>query len=167
MMKEKECFSSDVLSKRHPDPTPPMLINEISRLFRAKMRSSDPHDAMQQESSRQIMRVLSFADGCSQLELVHRTHLKPPTVSVALKRMEADGLVCRETDSMDQRVVRVRLSEKGRAYNRDVLDRLHAVDAELMQGFSKEESDLLLQYLERIRDNILPVCNKNDSQSHN
>ncbi len=162
-MKRKEEPAVYLLSKRHPAPTPPMLINEIARLFHAKMRESDPGDSIRQESSRQIMRVLSYADGCSQLELVQKTHLKPPTVSVTLGRMEEEGLVTRENDPMDMRVVRVHLSEKGKAYNRRVLDRLHEVDNALMQGFNEEETACLLQYLERIRDNILPDACKNHS----
>ncbi len=148
-----------------PNPTPPMLINEISRLFRAKMSLYEPAGATRQDSVRQIMRQLAFHDGCSQLELVNRTHLKAPTVSVALRRMEEEGLVERKTDEIDLRVVRVYLSEKGRAHNQLIRERLHAVDDALMQGFSQEETEVLLQFLERMRDNILPDCCKNHTQA--
>ena len=141
----------------HSEPiTPPMLVNEIARLFHAKMRTYDLDGVMSQDSARLIMRVLAHADGCSQLELVRKTHLKAPTVSVTLRRMEDEGLVRREQDAADMRVVRVYLSEGGRAHNRQVHERLHCVDATLMQGFTEEETDCLLQYLERMRDNILP-----------
>ena len=140
----------------HPIPvTPPMLVNEIARLFHARMRTYDLDGVMSQESARLIMRVLSREDGCSQLDLVHKTHLKPPTVSVTLRRLEEEGLVRREQDPSDMRVVRVYLSEGGRAHNERVRERLKCIDATLMKGFSEDETACLLQFLERMRDNIL------------
>jgi len=135
--------------------TPPMLVNQIARLFQNRMRSYDLDGVMSQESARQIMRELAREDGCSQLDLVHRTHLKPPTVSVTLKRLESEGLVERKSDSIDQRVTRVFLSEQGREHSRRVRERLKDLDAELMQGFSEEETQQLLQFLARMRDNIV------------
>ena len=148
---------------RCPTPTPPMIVNEIARLFHARMRRYDLDGVMSQDSARLIMRALSHKDGCSQLELVQATHLKPPTVSVTLKRMEEEGLVRREQDGMDMRVIHVFLSEKGIEHNRLVHQRLHSLDEELMRGFSAEESQQLLHFLERMRDNILPDRDKNNS----
>ena len=143
---------------KHPcsEPTPPMLVNEIARLFHNRMRTYDIDGVLSQDSARQIMRDLAHEDGCSQLDLVKKTHLKPPTVSVTLKKMEEEELVVRRADPMDLRVARVFLSEKGRRHNEQVHQRLHDLDSELMQGFSKEETLQLLSYLERMRDNILP-----------
>ena len=136
-------------------PTPPMLVNQISRLFQNRMRSCDLDGVMSQESARQIMRELAREDGCSQLDLVHRTHLKAPTVSVTLKRLEEEALVRREADPMDLRVTRVFLSEQGRRHNQRVRARIKDLDGVLMQGFSQEETAQLLHFLERMRDNIL------------
>ncbi|MBQ7347545.1 MAG: MarR family transcriptional regulator [Clostridia bacterium] len=143
--------------------TPPMLVNQIARLFNARMRNYDLDGVMSQDSARQIMRTLSREDGCSQLDLVHKTHLKAPTVSVTLKRMEEEGLVRREQDRMDLRVIRVFLSEKGQEHNRTVQKRLNGLDCELMQGFTEEETEQLLHFLERMRDNILPEHHKNNT----
>ena len=147
----------------HCVPTPPMLVNEIARLFHGRMRTFDLDGVMSQDSARQIMRQLNRADGCSQLDLVRLTHLKAPTVGVTLRRMEEEGLVTRRPDDLDLRVTRVYLSEKGRAHNRLVHERIKGIDAELMQGFSEEESEQLLHFLERMRDNILPAYMKNDT----
>lgn len=144
-------------------PTPPMLVNEISRLFHARMREYDLEGVMSLDSARLIMRALAREDGCSQLDLVHKTHLKPPTVSVTLKRMEDEGLVERRQDVSDLRVTRVYLSERGQEHNRRIHERLWDTDAMLMQGFSEEESAMLLQFLERMRNNILPDYSKDHS----
>lgn len=138
-------------------PTPPMLVNEIARLFHARMRQYDLVGVMSQDSARLMMRALSREDGVSQLHLTTVTHLKAPTVSVTLKKMEEEGLVLREQDKIDLRMTRVYLTEKGKAHNRRVWERLQGLDAELMQGFSAEESEILRAFLERMRDNILPA----------
>ncbi len=142
----------------HFIPTPPMLINEIARLFHTRMRSQAPAEpgVLTQESARLIMRELSHTEGVSQLHLVTATHLKPPTVSLALKQMEKEGLVYRESDTMDMRISRVYLTDRGRAHNAHVHERLHALDDELMQGFDEAETALLREMLFRMRDNILP-----------
>jgi DNA-binding MarR family transcriptional regulator len=137
-------------------PTPPMLVNEIARLFHARMREYDLFGVMSLDSARLIMRALSREDGVSQLRLTNLTHLKAPTVSVTLKKMEDEGLVLREQDKLDLRMTRVYLTEKGKAHNRRVLERLKGLDAELMEGFDAKETEVLRELLERMRDNILP-----------
>ncbi len=141
---------------RHPNPTPPMLVNEISRLFHAQMKTYDLEGVMSQDSARLIMRELAHKDGVSQLYLVQKTHLKAPTVSVVLKRMEDEGLVTRVQDTADQRIVCVYLTDLGRAHNRRVWERLLALDAVLMNGFDETETKQLLGFLMRMRENILP-----------
>lgn len=149
---------------RRMSPTPPMLVNEIARLFHAEMRAHDTGGVMAQESARLIMHALSHgADGCSQLELVRLTHLKPPTVSVTVKRMEEAGLLRREQNLMDQRAVKVFLTERGHAHTEEVHLRLRRLDDLLMQGFSEEERELLSSYLLRMRENILSEKQRNDT----
>ena len=133
--------------------TPPMVINEISRLFSAKMRETD--NEMHQESVRLIIISLIHQEGVTQLDLVRRTHLSPPTVSVTLKRLENSGYISRIADTQDQRAVRVYLTDKGRQLNDTSLNNIKAVDAILMQNISPEESELLLNLLRRMRDNLL------------
>ena len=74
-----------------------------------------------------------------------------------MKKMEEEALVCRQQDELDMRVSRVFLTERGREHVRAVRERLNCLDEKLMQGFSEEESALLLHFLERMRDNILPT----------
>lgn len=162
-MKKSEELIPPVMRRRHPAPTPPMLVNEISRLFGARMRMHDLEGVMSQDSARLIMRALIHTDGCSQLELVRQTHLKAPTVSVTLRRMEEEGLVERRQNEMDLRAVRVWLTEKGKAHNQEIRMRLGEIDAELMRGFTEDEIECLRQMLERMRDNILPADPKNNS----
>ena len=109
---------------------------------------------MTQNSCRSILFCLSREEGITQLELSRRAGLKPPTVSVALKHLEDEGYVIRETDEDDKRAARVYLSDKGHALRRDNDERFVTVDNEMMEGFSPEEIKLLRSMLLRIRDNL-------------
>jgi DNA-binding MarR family transcriptional regulator len=144
--------------------TPPMLVNEISRLFHARMKSVELEGVMSQDSARLIMRELMREDGVSQLHLTRMTHLKPPTVSVTLRRMEEEGLVRREADSNDRRAVRVLLTEQGKTHNRRVFARLRELDALLMEGFDETEAETLKLLLMRMRENILPEEKEKNTQ---
>ncbi len=145
--------------------TPPMLVNEIARLFHARMRRYDIEGVMKQDSARLLMRALAREDGVNQLHLTSVTHLKAPTVSVTLSRMEKEGLVRRVQDPIDMRMTRVYLTEEGKEHNERVLERLHRLDAELMQDFTEAESTLLLSYLERMRDSILPAAREKHTEN--
>lgn len=137
------------------EPTAPMLVNEIARLFHERMRRTTVEPMQAQNSGREILRALSRMEGCTQLDLVKQTHLKPPTVSVTLKKLEEAGFVCRTADENDLRAVRVHLTEKGQALNRATWERLQSCDAILMRGISEEEQKALVQVLTKMRDNIL------------
>ena len=153
-------------NKRKPfTPTPPMLVNEIARLFHGEMKGFDLSGVMSQDSARLIMRELAREDGVSQLRLTKLTHLKPSTVSVTLKKMEDEELVVREQNEEDQRMVRVLLTEKGRAHNRRVFEKLKSLDALLMQGFSEAECEVLMGFLMRMRGNILPDAEEKNTSN--
>ena len=153
--------------KKQPIPdnmlTPPMLIGHISRAQRCTLRAHENDPIMTQNSCRAILFCLAREEGVTQLELSHRAGLKPPTVSVVLKKMEAEGLVYREQDKLDMRMTRVYLTEHGQTHNRKVFERLQRLDSELMRGFTPQECDQLRKLLGRMRDNILPADPKNNS----
>lgn len=135
--------------------TPPMIIGQISRMQRSRMRESEPENLiMVQNSCRALFWSLVHRDGVTQLELAESTRLKPPTVSVALKRMEEQGYVRREADPMDMRAVRVYLTDEGRVLDESHLDRIRRIDEIAMRGISEEETKLLRALLIKMRNNL-------------
>lgn len=142
---------------KHDDSmiSPPMLVGQISRLQRSFMRESEPENSiMSQNSCRAIFWSLVHGDGVTQLELAEATRLKPPTVSVALKRMEEEGYVRREPDPMDMRAVRVFLTEEGRKLDEEHRMRIHSIDEITMQNISDEDTEYLRKLLIQMRDNL-------------
>lgn len=132
---------------------PSMLINELSKLFNDRMRQKTEVLGMS-EGYRRMLFHLSHNETLTQLELVKRSHLSAPTVSVALQKMESEGLVVRESDERDQRSVLVRLTEAGRQADRKVVGAIHETEKELLQGITEEQIAALRPILEQMYRNL-------------
>lgn len=140
-------------SPNHPPfcQHPPLmaLIHEISRLTHEKIRADCPE---MQHSFRLIMMELARQDNVTQLDLVRATHLKAPTISVTLQKMEKEGLVSRRPDDYDLRVTRVTLTEKGRELDNQVLNRFRTEERRIEECLTAEERDALDLILMKIRN---------------
>ena len=135
---------------------PVKLCHEIARLFRDRMREKCEIDGvMSQPGARLVLSLLAMGDGRSQRELVAETHLKPPTVSVIVKKMVEEGMAELKADPLDLRITRVYLTDKGRQVDRENIQKIKAVDAQGLRGLSSEEQETLMVLLGKIRKNLL------------
>ena len=101
-----------------------------------------------------ILALLTARDGMSQKDLAAALSLSPATITVTIKRMEKAGLISREADTGDQRVLRVHLTEKGNNVCLQAKAQVVQVAAEMLQGFSPEESLQMRAYMDRMMDNM-------------
>ena len=133
--------------------TPSMLINQIARLFEGRLRAKSERAGMA-AGYRQILFFLAHDGALTQRELTERTKLRAPTVSVALQKMESEGLVQRKGDSEDQRKISVTLTEKGRQMD-DML-RFTCEDNErrMVEGFTETEIEVLKSALRKVYSNL-------------
>lgn len=69
-----------------------------------------------------VLTALAEKDGVKVSELGERLQLESNTLTPLVKRLEAAGLVSRQRDTADERVVRVTLSKAGR----EVISQAHA-----------------------------------------
>ena len=91
----------------------------------------------------------------SQRQLARKVGITPPSVTTAIRKLEGKDLIEKEADPHDQRVFKIRLSEKGKAsleYLREEIKRLEEV---LYQGISSEEKLLLRRMLLDMRNNLM------------
>lgn len=104
-----------------------------------------------------VLALLWEQDGRTQGEIAEKLCLRPATVTVVLRRMEKAGLLERRNDPEDLRIVRVYLTERGRALEKDV-KRIHRMlEKECFARFTPEEKALLREFLTRMRDNLQAV----------
>ena len=168
-MRRKMVNPSPMPKRKELNDTPIKLCNEISRLFRAHLRENDNHEGvMSQHGAHLVLSTLAVEDGINQKVLVSKTHLRPPTVSVILRRMEEEGLVERKTDPEDGRSVFVYLTENGRMLDKENIGNVKKIDAVALEGVTEEELKVLMELLPKIRDNLLKkdeaVAMKEDKQ---
>lgn len=97
---------------------------------------------------------LSRSEGMSQVELASSAEIDPMSMVRILDRMELDGWVERRADPNDRRARRLYLMPKAKPLLA-AIDRVsNATRDESLAGFSKQETDLLIEALERVRHNI-------------
>ncbi|MBO5882849.1 MAG: winged helix-turn-helix transcriptional regulator [Clostridia bacterium] len=138
---------------------PIKICNEISRLFHGRLREARSIDGvMSQPGARLVLAVLALNDGIIQRKLVEDTHLRAPTVSGILKKMEEEGMVERRSGE-DRREFRVYLTEYGRQMDMDGIATIKKHEAEALDGISEKEQEFLMELLVKIRNNLLE-CEK-------
>lgn len=137
------------------EQSPMHLIGDISRLMGEKIREKDEKNPMSQKSVRELLFHLSIRDGRTQLDLVNATHLKAPTISVALQKLENERYVTRRPDEYDLRATRVFLTEKGRALDKKIKKRIREEEDLAMNSLTDSEKEMLVILLGKIKKNIL------------
>ncbi len=93
-------------------------------------------------------------DGISLTELGERLYLDNPTLTGIIDRMERDGLLQRMRDDIDRRVVNVYLTPKGKLLRYEIEHLAEKTDDDIWKGFSESEKSEMLNYIERIWNNL-------------
>jgi DNA-binding MarR family transcriptional regulator len=137
------------------ESNPIKLCHEISRLAGARVRGANIEGVMSQHGARLVLLALVRNDGASQREIVEVTHLRPPTVSVILRKMQDEGIVELVKNPEDKRELRARLTQKGREIDRHGLDKIKETDALALMGLGEDEQATLMALLGKIRQNLL------------
>lgn len=136
------------------DATVVMLAHDISRLFHNQMRNELSKQNIN-HSYHRLLFHLSNNDSLTQLDLVKFTHLKAPSISVTLQKMEYDGLITRETNPSDMRQVIIRITDKGRQLNETVRTILQEQDKMCMDGITDEEIGAAKKVLDKMIHNLI------------
>lgn len=153
-MKEKSRVISPPMRKELPE-NPVKLCHDVTRLSRAKAREIYIDGVMSQPGARLVLSFLAVNDGVSQKELVEFSHLKAPTVSVILQKMEDEGIAERRRSENDKREMRVYITERGREVDMTGIAKIKETDSLALSGLSEEECRTLMVLLSRMRDNLI------------
>jgi DNA-binding MarR family transcriptional regulator len=136
-----------------PDKSVGYIVREVHR---AMMRSLEARLVHHGISSGMwwFLRLLWIEDGVSQTELSDRLKVMGPTTVRAIERLGRFGLITREPDPKDGRKVIIRLTQKGRDLERELLP--HAVEVNQIgtAGLSEDEGQTLRSLLGRVLDNL-------------
>jgi DNA-binding MarR family transcriptional regulator len=100
-----------------------------------------------------MFKILERNPGLSQREIANQLHIKPPTVTVTLKRMEKLGFIEKRADEKDQRVMRIYLSDKGRKAGESLGELIRDDEVIMCEGFTESELHLFKRFLRQFMEN--------------
>ncbi len=86
-----------------------------------------------------LLTMLIDEDGISQGEVSDRFEVDPSRITRLAQRLEKEGLLCRERDPEDNRVVRLHATEKGRHLIESRQGRREGFEEHIRQEFKQEE----------------------------
>lgn len=106
----------------------------------------------------QVLQALEAHQGRMAMgELAAILRVRPPTASKTVSRLAAMGLVERHAEPGDARIVRVTLTEEGRA-RASAIERLwDDVEDEMLRGFDPKERKRLRKLLRKVAKNLAVV----------
>src|SRR5690348_7942685 len=90
-----------------------------------------------------VLAVLWERDGRTPGEIATVLHVTTPTIVKMATRMTAAGLLTRRRDGADNRLVRLHLTDAGRAVQGAVQDELRALETAVTAGFTEAEKAVL------------------------
>lgn len=112
----------------------------MARLNRVLRRQNEPgHSPAALSALASVSRLGPLTLG----ELAEAEAVSPPTITVLAGRLEEQGLIARELDPGDRRLVRVSLTAEGRLALSRSRSRRNAYLAQRLKGLSAEELDKL------------------------
>lgn len=129
-------------------------IGDVSKLIYDKIKSKSSNEFNKPTSIKLILHTLIQKDNVTQLDIVKSTRLKPPTVSITLKKMENEGLVTRTPDPYDLRAVRVTITDKGREMYMISVRSVFDMEEKIMKDISPAEIDSFMKVLGKIKNNL-------------
>lgn len=105
-------------------------------------------------SQASILFTLYKRSSMSQKELASSLNMTPPSITSAIQKMERGGYIKRSPDKVDQRVMRLELTEKGASCIQTVKDVAEQLREQVFRGMSPEEVMLFRRLLIQINENL-------------
>lgn len=109
-----------------------------------------------------ILKYLKEHKNATQKEIADSIRVSAPSVANSVKRMEEAGLIMRVADKKDARCNNLKLTKKGEDLSEYADKLFEVVDEASFEGFTDEEIDLVISFLQRMTDNI-KTCGKGDN----
>jgi DNA-binding MarR family transcriptional regulator len=126
---------------------------QVTRAHRTEMQHRMTHLGLHLGQELLIVDIHQHPD-TTQTELVARIGIEQPTIAKAVARMERSGFVVRVPDPRDRRVVRLRLTEQGRAVVDDIIAAWAEVESRATRGLTGSEAAQLIRLLNTVHDNL-------------
>lgn len=102
----------------------------------------------------EVLATLATTPGMSQMELAARCFITKSAVSMLLSQMETDGLVTRDTDTIDSRTKRLVLTEQGKQLAALAMQTQAEVVAVMVAGISDSEIAIVDKIMRQVSERL-------------
>ncbi len=123
---------------KEEDKTLFMLIGDVHRQFGHKVRELEKKGGIG-TCATCILIELDINNSLTQVELVNKIHMRPSSISVAIQKIEQEGLIKRTTKNDDQRYTIVSITEKGKQYCEEMRKKICELDNALTEKLTEAE----------------------------
>lgn len=93
-------------------------------------------------------------DGCSLSDVANVLDMNKSAVTALARRLEASGVLRRQPNPDDARGTRLFLTERGKAVRTQSLAVMRRLTAEVTEGFSESQLDVLYGFLNTVVDRL-------------
>ncbi len=145
--------TDNALARMGLDGYAPYLMNRIMGRYNATLRAEMSRLGLSTAKMRALA-ILSVEDGLQIGELGVYAVVEQSTLSRALDGLVVDGLARRETDGIDQRVVRILLTPAGRAAFGRLWPHMIAAHDRMFRGIAANERRAFLATLQKMLTNV-------------
>ena len=125
----------------------------VNRFHKALIDSRVREIGIHRTQHRILMRLAKCDKLPSQKELADQLDITPAAVTLAIKEIEKEGYIKR-TLGKDTRYNEIEITDKGRALVNLTFEMFSEADRTMLSGFSEDELDVYMGFLERIETNI-------------
>ena len=126
-----------------PDEMPlAQLFAQACRLVTVRLRVHIEKIGLHSSQGRVLVHLRN-QDNVPQWRIARAMHASPAAVTSILQRMERDGWIIRTRDLVDQRMIRIRLSEKARGLEEEIKDTFMQIEEEISSIYTEEERAML------------------------
>jgi DNA-binding MarR family transcriptional regulator len=126
-------------------------MERLSKMLLRMARSFDA--ALEDEITPQkflLLNSLLRMKKCKVNDLAQEVNLSSGATTLALNRLEKEGLIVRSRDKEDRRIVWVELTEKGRSLILRLVEKRHRVWEKMLSTLTPEEEQEFLRLLEKM-----------------
>ena len=130
-------------------------IHAVMHLYRSQQYRSlrdGPHDITHMESK--VLDFFGRRPGATQSDLAQHSGRDKAQLARLIKGLRDRGLLAAEADENDRRNLRLTLTADGRSVRRALQMQAKRLGAAAVAGFSAQEIQALLAYLERVKGNL-------------
>ena len=106
------------------------------------------------EGNHKILHYILSHPGCLQREIAENCFVETSTLTTVLSNMEKKDLIKRERLANNNRAYAIHLTPHGKEVMDSIKDQYNSTVDIALSGFSQDEADKLVSYLNRMTDNM-------------